>query len=260
MRRRALLRGGLAVWIMGAAGPSAAAPGRKLRFSGREWGVHATPNSHALLAASFQGAPYHRFEVRGQDTAFLDRGKAPRNRAELYSLSRDPNGKETWFSYSFRIRNGPPTTATFCILGQFHSTPDIGDAPGLSPVFAINLVREGTLRFVSRTSATPLQTFNPKPTVLRDVQGIARERWYRLVGRIVFDYAGRGSVEVWMNGNKIIDRKNIPIGYNDKKGPYWKFGIYRAAAAEPLVVDYANMEIGSKSLMPRVGKPLPVPL
>ena len=235
--KRAMLGAGLALGLVGVACAQGPYGRRKVRAGGKDWDVDAPSSPHALQA----GPAWQRFEVRSTDTAPIDRGKPARNRAELSSPVRHPPGQPVWFAYSFRIRGGTPTTAVFSILGQFHSSPDLGDAPGLSPVFAVNLVREGVLRFVSRSSAEPRQQFNPPATVLGEVRGIGREQWRHLVGR------------------KVIDRSPISIGYNDRRGPYWKYGIYRSAAPETLVVEYANMEIGADSLAGRIGRPLPTP-
>ena len=253
--KRAMLGAGLALGLVGVACAQGPYGRRKVRAGGKDWDVDAPSSPHALQA----GPAWQRFEVRPGDTAPVDRGKPARNRAELSSPVRHAPGQPVWFAYSFRIRGGAPTTAVFSILGQFQSSPDLGDAPGLSPVFAVNLVREGVLRFVSRSSAEPRQQFNPPATVLGEVRGVGREQWRHLVGRIVFSHEGRGSVEIWLDGRKVIDRSPISIGYNDRRGPYWKYGIYRSAAPETLVVEYANMEIGADSLAGRIGRPLPTP-
>jgi hypothetical protein len=87
-------------------------------------------------------------------------------------------------------------------------------------------------------------------------RAIARDRWYRFVGRIVFGWNNNGACEVWMDGVKVVNLPTTNIGYNDLIGPYWKFGVYRAAVADTLVVEYANMEIGATSLLSRVTSPL----
>ncbi|HEX5775738.1 MAG TPA: heparin lyase I family protein [Caulobacteraceae bacterium] len=197
-----------------------------------------------------------RFEVRGGDTWKKD-AKFNRNRAELSSRTRHAPGEDVWFSYQLVVRGGEPTRARFNILGQFHQTKDPWDK-NLSPPFAINLLpKKNTLRFIKRYSAEQ-KTTTTTDTIMHESAPIQRDRWIHVVGHIVFGWENNGAVELWLDGRKVVDLPRTSIGYNDALGPYWKFGIYRAGSPEPLVVEYANLEIGSASLLGRVGKPLPV--
>ena len=87
---------------------------------------------------------------------------------------------------------------------------------------------------------------------------ISRDRWYRIVGRLVFGWDNNASVDIWWDGAKILSQANTNMGYNDMRGPYFKFGIYRAKVAETTVADFANMELGTTSLLTRVTSPLEI--
>ena len=197
-----------------------------------------------------------RFEVRGGDTWKKDAAFS-RNRAELSARARHAPGEDVWFSYQMLVRGDAPSRARYCILGQFHQTKDPWDK-NLSPPFAINLLpKKNTLRFIKRYSAEQ-KTTTTSDAIMYESAPIQRDRWIHVVGHIVFGWENNGTVELWLDGRKIVDLPRTSIGYNDAIGPYWKFGIYRAGSPEPLVVEYANLEIGQASLLGRVGQPLPV--
>lgn len=221
--------------------------------SGRGWGVQKDDSNSSAIR---EVGPNHvRFEVHASDNWKKDVGKG-RNRAELKAKDTVPFGQDVWFSYQMKIDASGPLTARYCILGQFHQTGDPWDA-SVSPPFAINLLPNNRLRFVKRYS-TDRVTSSTIDTVMYESAPIERGRWVRVVGHIVFGWQGNGAVQMWLDGRQVVDLPRTSIGYNDVLGPYWKFGIYRAQSPETLSVEYANMEIGSASLLGRVSQPLPI--
>lgn len=224
------------------------------QFDVRGW---AMQKDEAKPYAIQQVGPNHvRFEVRAADNWKNDTGRG-RNRAELKAKTLAPKGQDVWFSYQMKIDASGPSSARYCILGQFHQTSDPWDG-NVSPPFSINLFPgANSLRFVKRYSTDP-RTTDSIDTVMYESAPIQPGRWIRIVGHIVFGWQDDGTVELWLDGRKVVDLPHTSIGYNDVQGPYWKFGIYRAQATETLAVDYANMEIGTASLLDRVGHPLPI--
>ena len=72
--------------------------------------------------------------------------------------------------------------------------------------------------------------------------------------------AHRGLLEVWRNGEQIVDYEGA-IGYRPGGGiHYWKFGIYENAADDTTrIVEYANMRVGSEDLSDKIESPDPIP-
>ncbi|HEX6866002.1 MAG TPA: heparin lyase I family protein [Caulobacteraceae bacterium] len=195
----------------------------------------------------------HRFETRSTDSW---NSETTRNRAELALTHRfAPAGQSIWFSYAMRVRGGAPVT-NWNVLSQFHNSPDSGDI-STSPPFSMNMVPGEKLRFIRRFDAAPLST-TKRDDITMGERVISRDRWYRIVGRLVFGWDNNASVDVWIDGAKMISLANTNMGYNDMRGPYFKFGIYRAKVAETLVADFANMELGTTSLLTRVTSPLDI--
>lgn len=237
-------------------------------FAGQLWGVqHAPDRPYAIQQAiGPSGLPVHRFEVREGDYCTTPDDHNDRNRAEFCGLTKWAFGTAVWVSYAMRVKAGALIKA-WNVTGQFHSTPDtaLGDVGG-SPPFATECRPGEKLVTLRRDTAEKVTTGGQLPTIMHS-SALVRDRWLRVVERVVFDYSGNGAVRQWLDGTLVIDAAPIPIGFNDEVGPYWKFGIYRAAhmadgtlIPDPMIVEYANMEIGLSPLGQRVTAPLALPL
>jgi hypothetical protein len=51
-----------------------------------------------------------------------------------------------------------------------------------------------------------------------------------------------GTLAVRVDGRRVF-AEDIPIGYADDVGPYFKFGIYRAESPEPIAIRFRNVKI-----------------
>lgn len=210
-----------------------------------------TPHSLQIRART------HRFELRDGDVGRS--ADVANNRCELVNEQYlSTRGSDFWVSYQMMIEPGDPITGAFAIMGQMHQSPDAGDV-SVEPVFSMTIT-EGRLRIVTRYDANPTQSVGTPPTQVRyDASDIVRGQWNAFVVRHRFDWNGAGELDVWRNGVKIVSLTGIQYGYNDQKGPYWQYGIYRQKAPETLTAVYANMEVSTASLIDRVANPLPLP-
>lgn len=229
-------------------------------FANHYWCPEHASNSYAILEASCtSGLPKHRFEVRSGDTWNNQPGVG---RAEFQCIDRVSWNKAIWFSYEFYVHSGSRPATRWNVLGQFHHTPDSSDGGGISPPFAIELRPNATygelLYFLRRYNANAVGTAANTTSVVMNKRRFTRNCWHRIVGCIVFDWKGAGSVDLWYDGTKIIAQHGVPIGFNDVTGPYFKFGIYRADVSDTLVTEYANLEHGYSSLLTRVTSPLAI--
>ena len=51
-------------------------------------------------------------------------------------------------------------------------------------------------------------------------------KWTQWVFEIKWSYKNDGSLVIWKDGDAVLERKKRANTYNDKYGPYWKFGVY----------------------------------
>jgi hypothetical protein len=235
-------------------------------FSGDKWNQHTPGLSYSVQEfAGLQKSKAWRFEVRSGESWASDPA-GTRNRSELKGATNWRFGDDIWFSYLMRVRAGAAIASSFNILGQFHSLADDGSDPAygtdedLSPPFAINLMpTTEVVRIIRRYSTVDPSTVASVTQVNEyDTAQIVRDYWYPVVGNIQFATGGTGKLKIWWDGSLVVNQTGINIGFHDKTGPYWKFGIYRAESTETLVVDYANFEMGLTDLSARVGAPLPI--
>ena len=202
-----------------------------------------------------------RFELRSGDRWLQEMPGSGVERSELRGPVDATNpsrfGAETWTAYQFRIEPGTPGTAGWVVIGDWHVRPDQEDTGIMSSPWQLELRRGDILVFDIRASSQkPVLNNAPENHIYTSPGPVARGVWHALVSVTDFDWRpdGTGGVTVWLDGTRIVDY-NGPFGYNTKRAPYFKFGIYRKAAPETLAVDYANIKISRTSLAARIHAP-----
>jgi hypothetical protein len=200
-----------------------------------------------------------RFEVRSGDVWPHDvqTGNMGTERSELAGPidATNPGVFDTnvWTAYQFRVRRGVPTTSPWVVMGDWHMLPDPGDIGAGSP-WQFELDADDILGFETRTSTEkPIVDGPHMHYIWKSAGPVTRGVWHSLVSRTIFDWrpTGEGAIDVWLDGAQIV-RYRGAVGYNTTKPPYFKFGIYRAAAPETLAVYYSNIAMSRTSLLPRV--------
>ena len=224
------------------------------RVAGRAWRVQNSGAPHGLRAEGNYLDAF-RFELRAGDKWSKDiRLKAKLGpghgveRDELSDLKRQPYDKDIWFGFTMLVEPGPPTTADWVNLGQLHNTPD-KDEMSASPPWVQGFGAGDRFRiFIRHTGENPLR-HNPQPIILFEDPAFKRGHAYRFVYHLKLAPTGAGLAQVWRDGRLIGDYRG-PLGYPDKTGPYFKFGIYRSPASETMVVHYAAVRLGDAPLQP----------
>lgn len=204
------------------------------------------------------GTSYDRFELRPGDQWPPDAGASERD--ELVSPTNlVPFDVDVWLSLALKI-TAPQITAPWTVIGQFRATDDGGDYGFRSPVFAQELTPGGGFRIVTRSDPAATSVEGGQSFAVRYTDAsLPFGQWLRFVYRVRFARTGNGELQAWRDGVEIIPTASIPIGYNDVNGPQWKYGLYRAAGSSDTVVgEYANVEVGTSSLLGRVTNPLPI--
>lgn len=113
------------------------------------------------------------------------------------------------------------------IVTQWHEQPDIElGEDWRSPPLAL-LVRGDRWLFDVRWDSKPVTDGNT-PEGREDVPAgtIDRGAWTDWVLHVRWSYRGDGLLEVWKNGEKVVNRRG-PNCYNDRKETYFKTGVYK---------------------------------
>ncbi|MGE4324402.1 MAG: heparin lyase I family protein [Sphingobium sp.] len=204
------------------------APAMEYQNIGAQWSVSS--NGETL-----------RFEVRRGDHLPGD-GEETKERSEAYSKARLEFGQAYDISYRLEIAPGPRNTAAWMALTQIQSTFDPGEA-GHSPPFGIYLKGE-RMQVLARHSPEPVTPPDGFVTIpLHDDRSdVKRGHDYRMRIRVRFDQGGTGSLRLWRDGVALA-RHDGPFGFNDRKGPYLKIGVYRASAPESFAVTIRDLRV-----------------
>lgn len=148
-------------------------------------------------------------------------------------------------------------TSDWMLNAQFRATDDAGDYTARSPVFAQQFAGS-TLVVTTRSDPNASSTGNLTQVDRYTAPNFPLNVWHRFVYRLRFSQTGNGELQGWIDGAAVIPTTVIPLGYNDTLGPFLKYGIYRNPAPETVVAEFANVEIGTSSLLSRVASPLPI--
>jgi hypothetical protein len=198
-----------------------------------------------------------RFELRHGDICEGD--GVHRERTEVGFYKPATWRKDYWLAFSVLLEPGPPTEAKWLMLGQWHAFKDPWDI-SLWPPISLFLTPKQE-RLVVMTSSNPSwRQSGPHAAVTRYIgPPLKRGVWHSVVYKVRFDPKGHGLLAMWVDGQNILDLVDIPIGYTDMVGPYYKYGLYRPLGdPSRQVAWYANMEASNDPLADRIAKPLPV--
>jgi hypothetical protein len=121
------------------------------------------------------------------------------------------------------------------------------------------MVSQGRFTIETRSDTRALTTSKADTVARYTMPMFEPNTWQNIVVRVRFDPNGNGRLTFWLNGVQRYDSGAIPIGYNDRQGPYFKYGLYRGGSDQTSVAEFANVEIGTSSLLGRVSNPLPLP-
>ena len=217
----------------------------RVQSSGAPWGVRSDPRDPSSIRFELRAGDKWAKDVRLRE---LEPDAHDVERVELSDLARQSYGEDIWFAFTMQVEPGPSTTADWVNLGQLHNTPDPGEKSA-SPPWVQGFGPGDAFRvFVRHTAQDPLRT-NPSPVVLFEDRAFRRARAYRFVYHLTLAPTGAGRAQLWRDGVLVADRRG-PLGYPDKRGPYFKFGVYRSPAAENMVVRYSDVRLGREPLTP----------
>lgn len=151
---------------------------------------------------------------------------ATSRRSEL-RLNAVTNRSEYWYGFSNYLPSSFVKDRSMEIVAQWNAKPDrnLGE-DWRSPQLYLK-TENGRWKIVRRWDSQPLTKNNtPEGKETIDLGAYQTGVWTRWVFHVKWSYQSDGLVEVWKNG-KLVLRKTGSNTYNDKVGPFQKFGIYK---------------------------------
>lgn len=212
-------------------------PNLSWMVDGTQYDAHRARGADYAILETAKGE--YRFEVRPGDRWLRDaQKKRASERAELKSNTPVENNVDYRVSYEMRIDTPLPIERNI-VAGQWHATEDPGDRP-TSPPFSIEL-RGFDLVVNTRSITERIYTGSPKTVERFRMKGLKTGRWYKIAYDIRFSHAA-GRLVLRIDGKQVYAGA-IPIGFNDARGPYFKFGIYRSPSRKKTIMRYRRITI-----------------
>lgn len=204
-----------------------------------------TPNAPQKPHALGYERGLWRFEARPGDGNAEGAGTDRTEMVAPYSRAGSCNTvawrQDIWHTFSMRVSGNMTKSGKWVVAGQWHAVPDVEDAP-MSPILAQSLT-DGIFKISVRSDARRIQNKNGvgNPRTVYEDRTFPRDQWVRFSYHIRFDPFGKGLLQVWRDGKPIVDLHDVSIGYNDKRGPRYQFGIYRQSGSpDRIVVEFFN--------------------
>lgn len=214
------------------------------------WNIESCCSYSVQISDSiaYKGTKSLRFELRKTDSIVYS-GK----RAEIRSYPEKTSNR--WYRFSNYLPNTYCKDSDFEILAQWHNVPDfdLGETHRSPP---ISLSTENGHWYITILWATDSVNTNKTITGKKivDLGPYRYGKWTDWLFHINFSYQSDGVLEVWKNG-KLKYSQYGPNSYNDKKYPFFKFGIYKPLWNRPdsnkvttitkRVIYYDDIKIGS---------------
>ena len=170
----------------------------------------------------YNGRPTICFTLNKTDKTVYD-GK----RSEVLFAAEKSVPVERWYGFNIFLPKSFVVDDLPEILAQWHATPDFDLGEDYrSPPIALT-VQNGSWLLDTRWATNAVNTnSNVTGREVKDLGKTETEKWTQWVFHIVFSYKNDGLIELWKDGKLVYTRKG-PNYYNDKIGPYLKFGIYK---------------------------------
>ena len=190
-----------------------------------------------------EGANSGRFEIKKSDTQIWGG-----NRTEM-SQAQSTTQSEGWYGFSQFFPTNYTSDASGEVIGQWHVQADKGEATNRSPSNAL-IASEGKLKWMLRWDADRIMEDGYSDGLIYiDLGAIPKGKWIDWVVHIKYSHTNTGVLEVWKDGEKVIDRQNMPNTYNDEKYPYFKFGVYKWSwgnLSTQRTIYYDEVKIGNR--------------
>lgn len=205
------------------------------------------------------GVRVQRFELRAgdqwdNDAAHFGDG---RQRVALRDLTWEPTDADLWWAFDLRWSGAMPTGRNE--FTELHSELEDCETGGKAGPLSLT-AQSGYVRLLTRSDPAACSVDGPAPAVTRWSTPLwPADTWQRFVIHVHLDPYGAGAVQMWWNGVEQLDTAGIPLGFNDVRGPYLKYGIYRSGSDLTEVVSFANVQVGP-DLSGRVTDPPPLPV
>ncbi len=193
-----------------------------------------------------EGNAAGRFQINNDDPKIWSA-----TRSEL-SQSQSTARAEGWYGFSQYFPDTYVFDSSGEVITQWHDQEDknLGEQADRSPSNAI-IASDDKLKWMIRWDADRIMDSGTSDGLIYlDLGKIPKNQWVDWVVHIKYSHTNTGILEVWMDGEKVIDRQNMPNAYNDAAYPYLKFGLYKwnwGTATSKRVMYFDEVRVGDEN-------------
>ena len=147
---------------------------------------------------------------------------------------RLPMGVESWYAFSFFLPSDFPIVNTRLVMARWKQSflePEKDRSPMVS------------LRYMGGKLRVVVARKRGKRTVYKHKADL-RNQWVDMVFRIVPKANNEGALQVWKNGEEIVDYHGALGWANDEDEIYFKLGLYRDHMNMPMRIIYDRFRRG----------------
>ena len=194
-------------------------------------------------------------------------------RTEVRVPGHDTIGEEYWYGFSVLLPSPFPADNLMDIVAQWHGHPDAGEE-NQNPPLQLNM-RDGKWQIKTTWNAIQPTIKANQQSVMINVGTPQTDQWTDWVFRVKWSYGSDGILQVWKNGDKVVDRTG-PNCFNDEQGLFFKLGLYkpswkedrvwsgRAGTVDERTIYHDELRVAGKGasyadVAPRGGSSRPVP-
>ncbi len=178
-----------------------------------------------------------RVVVQAGDHRLFGKSGQATERSEINERHRHPFGRDVWYSFSVYVPEDFPIEDTRLVMGQWKQTAIFlwkKHSPAVAQRF-----RNGVFQITINNDSGRTYLYEDGSAADPTLVG----EWTSFVYHIRFDKAQNGRLEVWMNGEQIIDYSG-QIGYRgDLNTSYFRLGLYRDTMEQPMTVYYDDFRV-----------------
>ncbi len=190
------------------------------------WTDFKLPSPDSLLIVEDPLAPANhvaRFRLNRDDPLVSD-GK--RCELQIDGIGEIGSGRDYWYGFRTYLPVDWEFDQEYEVLAQWKGKRDKPQEQSKSPALALRTRRKEwyiTNRWDARL-ITP-ENHSPNETLWRGDLDVGV--WVEWVVHARWSFAADGYLEIWKDGRQIVERRG-PNTYNDRRGMYFKIGIYKA--------------------------------
>jgi len=222
----------------------------------RQTGPRKSYSVQRVTAPSFQGDDSLRFELRAGET-WRNAAEKDTFRSEIATDDIARIKAVRWYRFAIMLPTNFPIEDNRLVLFQWHgSDKKVPGSVSRSPALALRY-RNAVLSIILRHSSERITHDNDAPSLeLLHSSDFQLGKWSEFVFESNWDYDDGGYVNVWWNGKQVVHYQG-PVGYNNDRGPYVSFGLYRDASDKTYIAYFSEVRGGKTAREIGISPPLP---